>query len=144
MATPPYTLDKQNLGTLNLDELNIMLAQLFALAGSGSPATALVTDSAPGAGAITNYTPAGFDATTGRLDVAANDAGTQLNDLPVGTDAQRVRVRNTGLVGELGLNNAVAGSTAAKRFSGAGNVGLPPGDSVDVVYYAGSVNRWTM
>lgn len=123
----------------NYVELYALIAALGVGAGG-----VLVTDAAPGAGALTAYAPTGFGATTNRLDVVADDLGTQLNDLPIGADNQTVRVRNKGLVGELGLINANAGSTAAKRFSGENDVSLPPGASIEIRYYAGSVNRWIM
>lgn len=141
--SPAKQLDDHNANYEELYALMSALTDVVALLGPGA-AGVLVTDAAPGSGAITNYAPAGFGATTNRLDITANDLGTQLNDLPIGTDNQIVRVRNKGLVGDLTLNNAVGGSTAAKRFSGVGNVDLPPGDSIEIRYYAGSVNRWIM
>lgn len=125
-----------------LDDHNANYVELYNALGLGG--SGLVTDSAPGSGALTNYAPTGFGPSTAFLDIVADDAGTTINDLPIGTPFQRVRVRNKGLVGELDLANANAGSTAAKRFSGAGPVGLPPGDCIDIVYYPGSVNRWIM
>lgn len=110
---------------------------------AGSPAGALITDNTPGVGAVTGYSPSGFGSTTGRLDIVADDAGTTINDLPIGFDGQRVRIRNKGLVGTLTLTNANAGSAAATRFAGAGDAGIVPGDSLDIVYYS-SDQRWSM
>ncbi len=119
-----------------------MLAELYA-GGISTAAGQLVTDSAPGAGAITGYAPTSFGSTADRLDVAAHASNTTLNDLPAGFDGQKVRIRNTGS-GILTLTNENSGSTAAKRFTGIGDVAVWPGDKIDIVYYGGSVNRWTM
>ena len=121
-----------------------MFVELYGIIPGGSAGGALISDAAPGSGSITGYAPGGFGSATTRLDIAADDAGTSINDLPVGYDGQRVRVRNIGANGTLTLVNANSGSTAAKRFSGQGNAGMPPGDSWDIIYYAGSVNRWTL
>ncbi len=124
--------------------IDAMLIELYAgVGGGGAGVGVLVTDSAPGSGARTGYAPTGFSETTDRLDVAADAANTTLNDLTAGFDGQRVRIRNTG-TGILTLTNENSGSTAANRFSGIGDVGLLPGEVSDVVYYAGSVSRWTM
>ncbi len=127
-------------GVMRLIEANFI--ELYS-GGVTSVAGVLVTDSAPGAGAITNYAPTSFGATSDRLDVAAHASNTTLNDLPAGFDGQRVRIRNTGS-GILTLTNENSGSTAAKRFTGIGDVAVWPSDKVDIVYYAGSINRWTM
>ncbi len=124
-----------------------MISELYDLITVGGVivgGAALVTDAAPGSGSITSYSPTGFGTDTDRLDIQANNADTTINDLPAGIDGQRLRIRNTGATGTLNLTNANSGSTAAKRFSGASDVGILPGDSVDVIYYGGSVARWVM
>lgn len=122
--------------------IDAMLAEIYGNPVSGGATFGLVTDS-PGAGSLTGYAPTGFGTTTGRLDIAASASDTTINDLPIGSDGQRVRIRNTGS-GTLALTSENSGSTAATRFSGAGDVALMAGDSVDVIYYAGSTNRWIM
>lgn len=120
-------------------KLNANFAELYSGAGVGTHIT-----NTPGAGTITGFTPTGFGAAVDRLSVAADATNTTLNDLTAGFDGQKVRLRNTGAVGTLTLTNENAGSSAAARFSGIGNVAIPPGDKVDLIYYAGSTNRWTM
>lgn len=122
--------------------IDTQLAELDAAAFSGVVAGTLVTSS-PGAGSVTGYAP-GITNRTDRLDAAADDTGTTLNDLTAGFDGQRLRLRNTGSTGVLTLTNENAGSTASTRFSGVGDVGIYPGDKVDLIYYGGSVNRWVM
>ncbi len=121
-----------------------MLAELYGSlgAGTGTGAGFLITTT-PGAGLITGHAPAGFGVTTDREDVVSDAANTILGDHTAGYDGQRLRIRNTGS-GLLILVNQNSGSTASARFSGVGDVAIPSGDKVDVVYYGGSVNRWTM
>lgn len=121
--------------------IDAMLAELYG--ASGITSFGLVTDSTPGSGALTGYAPTGFGTTTGRLDVVSNAADTTLNDLTAGYDGQSLRIRNTG-TGTLTLTAENALSTANTRFSGVGDVGIAAGDCLDVMYYAGSVNRWVM
>jgi hypothetical protein len=122
--------------------IDAMLAELYGSVGGSGTAGVLITNT-PGAGTITGFAPTGFGVTTDRLDVVSDAANTTLNDMTAGFDGQRIRIRNTG-TGTLYLINENAGSTAANRFKGAGDVGIAPNDCVDVVYYAGSVNRWVM
>lgn len=122
--------------------LDAMLQELYGGAGGSSGAGALIT-STPGSGATTAYAPTGFGITTDRLDVVSDAADSILNDLTPGFDGQKVRVRNTG-TGTLTLTSENAASTAAWRFTGAGDVSIAPGDSLQIVYYLGSVNRWTL
>lgn len=117
-----------------------MLRELYQ-ATSGIVGSLLV-DSTPGSGSVTGYDP-GMTIYIDRLDIAASVSDTTINDLPAGFDGQRLRVRNTG-TGTLTLTDENSGSTAANRFSGIGDVSLLPGEKVDLIYYAGSVNRWTM
>lgn len=123
--------------------IDAMLAEIYGSPVSSGATFGYVLDAAPGAGSVTGYAPTGFGTTTGRLDITSNAADTTINDLPVGSDGQRVRIRNTG-TGTLTLTNANSGSTAATRFSGVGDVAISASDSVDVVYYAGSVSRWVL
>lgn len=122
--------------------IDAQLAELYAAAFTGVIGGTLVA-STPGAGSVTGYSP-GITIYVDRLDVAADDTNTTINDLTAGFDGQRLRIRNTGAVGTLTLTNANAGSTAATRFSGVGDIALLPGDSMEIRYYAGSVNRWVM
>ncbi len=103
-----------------------------------------VTDSSPGVGPVTGYSPPTFDSTCDRLDIAANNSGTTINDLPAGADGQRVRIRNTGAVGTITLVMENVGSTGNTRFTGEGDAGIAPGGRVDIVYYGGSVQRWVL
>ena len=97
----------------------------------------------PGSGSIAGFSPSGFSSTTDRLDITTSGSDLTIGALPVGTDSQRVRIRNVGNA-NLILTSEDTGETAATRFLGAGTVTVPAGDNVDIVYYAGSVNRWTM
>lgn len=122
--------------------IDAQLQELYAAAYTGTIGGALVSNT-PGAGTITGFAPTGFGITTDRLDVVSDASDTTLNDLTAGYDGQRLRIRNTGS-GMLTLVSENAGSTASTRFSGVGDVGILAGDKVDLIYYAGSVNRWVM
>lgn len=146
MALPPYILDKLNLGTLNLDELNIMIAQLYALVGGGVTAFgAQMSDAAPGSGPINNYAPPGFGSTTGILDITPPAGGTIINGIQPGYAGQPVVVRNRSATDPLQFNNEAAGPSAAWRIQtvSAGFI-VDPRDASLLVYIAGSINRWTI
>jgi hypothetical protein len=133
------------MGCLRLIQADIVeLYSVIANNGVVIGGTSLVTDTSPGVGPVTGYAPSGFGTTSTRLDIQANASNTTINDLPIGADNQNVRIRNTGSAGILILISENAGSTAAKRFLGKSDMGLAPNETIDLVYYAGSVNRWTM
>ncbi|MES1993137.1 MAG: hypothetical protein V4457_05925 [Pseudomonadota bacterium] len=125
-----------------LEDHNANYEELYNAIGLGG--IGVVTDAVPGAGSITGYSPIGFTTATTVLVILADDTGTQINDLPIGASGQRVRVINGGAVGDLTLTDENAGSTAAKRFSGSSDMPISAGDCVDILYVAGSINRWTM
>ncbi len=141
----PATQYNGNLETLQgvIRLIDAMMQELYGGAGgSGGGATGALITSSPGAGSVTGYAP-GIALTVGRLDIASDAADTQINDLTAGFDGQFLRIRNTG-TGTLTLVSENAGSTAANRFTGSGDVNIAPGDKADLIYYGGSVNRWVM
>lgn len=146
MALPPYILDKLNLGTLNLDELNIMIAQLYALVGGGVTAFgAQMSDAAPGSGPINNYAPPGFGSTIGILDITPPAGGTIINGIQPGYSGQPVLFRNRSASDPLQFNNEAAGPTAAWRIQTLNpNLAVIPLDVVLGVYIGGAINRWAI
>lgn len=111
---------------------------------------AYVNAGAVASGATNNYTPTGFPGTSAapvsRLDISANAAGSNLTGLVAGTDGQIVVIFNSAAVGggNLILNNLNAGSSSANQFQGGGGSDfiLIPQSSLQLVYFAGSVNKW--
>lgn len=140
----PATPFNGNLETLQgcIRLIDAALAELYAAGFSGATGGTRISNT-PGAGAITGFAPTGLSSLVDRLDVISDATDTTLNDMTAGYDGQRLRIRNTGS-GTLTLINENAGSTASTRFSGVGDVAIPAGDKADLIYYAGSINRWTM
>lgn len=118
----------------------------FAPASGGGAAT-LGTYLAPttlAAGATNNYNPASFGTGVGRLDITPGAGGSNLTGLIAGGDGQIVLMCNISATDTLTLNNQNAGSSAVNRFRFSGDLALPPGARSWLVYYGGSVNRWSM
>lgn len=145
MALPPYILDKLNLGTLNLDELNAMIKELYGLIGGGVTALgAYVSDAAPGSGPINNYSPPGFGTATGILDITPPAGGTIINGIAPGNPGQIVLVRCRSATDSVQLNNEAAGPSAAWRIQTLSpSLIVIPLDAVLAVYIGGSTNRWS-
>lgn len=139
----PYNGNHETIqGAMHL--IDAMLAEVYGLLATAGIVTTNTTTNTPGSGSFTGFSPTGFNSTTGILIVNADNSGTTLNDLTPGYNGQRVRVVNGGGTGTLTLTNAYSGSTASHRFSGEGDAALPPAGGWDIMYCAGTVNRWIL
>jgi hypothetical protein len=108
------------------------------LVGAGS----LITY-ASAAGALNNVNPGGsFPTGISGLDVTLASGAANWTGLLAGSDGQRVSISNQDATNILTLNSQNAGSTAANRFSAAADMALVPGQTLGLVYRAGSINRW--
>jgi hypothetical protein len=98
---------------------------------------------ATAAGAVNNANPGGgFPAGISGLDVTLGSGAANWTGLLAGSDGQRVSISNQDATNILTLNSQNAGSTAANRFSAAADMALVPGQTLGLVYRAGSINRW--
>lgn len=105
--------------------------------GVGSRVSAVLA-----AGANNNLTPLGQAIQAiGMIDLDSTAGVANITGLAAGYDGQRITIRLT-TASAVTLNNANGGSTASNQFAGAGDQVLAQGLAVDIVYYAGSVNRW--
>jgi hypothetical protein len=108
------------------------------LVGSGT----LITY-ASATGAVNNVNPgSGFPSGISRLDVTLASGVANWTGLLAGADGQRVAISNQDTTNILTLNSQNTGSTAANRFSAAADMALVPGQTLGLVYCAGSINRW--
>lgn len=117
----------------------------FAGAGSGGIALgALITPPQLSSGATNNFSPVGFTTATNRADITPGAGGSNLTGWIAGADGQIVLVCNISATDNLTFNNQNAGSSAVNRFRGSGDILIPPGGREWMVYYGGSVNRWSI
>lgn len=117
-------------------------AQILAAYIASAIAGTYLSD-APAAGTIDNYNPAGFGPTVNRFDVDTTAGDVTVTGFIAGIDNQPVIWSNTG-ANNLTLNNQDAGSLAANRFRASDAFVIPSGGSLQVIYYAGTVNRWVI
>lgn len=100
--------------------------------------------SAPATGVYNNYTPAGFSATVGRLDIDTTSGNVELTGLVAGADGQLLNVSNIG-ANALILDPLNGGSIAANQFRLPGQMYISPQyDSIFLCYYGGAVNKWVL
>jgi hypothetical protein len=105
--------------------------------GPGSRVTAVLA-----AGANNNLTPSGQAIQAiGMIDLDSTAGVANITGLAAGYDGQRITLRLT-TASAVTLNNANGGSSASNQFSGTGDSVLAQGLAIDIVYYAGSVNKW--
>lgn len=121
-------------------------ALAFATPGGGGGVGSLISYASP-AGASNDVNPAGFGSSVGRIEVDLTLGSANWTGLAAGTDAQTVLicvVAPAATVNTLTLNNQNAGSAAANRFRASDDVIVVFGNTLQLVYYAGSVNRWVI
>lgn len=127
--------------------LTVTAPNVVAFAAGGSGTTGyLGTYLAPTAlvsATVNDYNPATFGVGVGRVDVTPASGGTTLTGWIAGGDGQIVLVTNISATDFLTLANQNAGSSAINRFRGSGDISLPPFGRCWMVYYGGSVNRWS-
>ena len=92
-----------------------------------------------------NYDPGGgFPTAVGRIDINPNTVNSTLTGMISAADGQQVFIYNSGTF-NLVLTIQDAASSANNRFRGLGSsLTLPPGARTLALYYAGSVNRWSV
>lgn len=117
---------------------------LTQITGASGRAGGYLAPAALASGATNNYAPSGWGANVGRLDLAANAAGSQLTGLTATVDGHICYIRNLPGSGILTLESANAGSSAANQFSGGGNLLLPPGARATAIYYGQGLNYWSI
>jgi hypothetical protein len=97
------------------------------------------------AGANNNVNPgSGFPTSIGRLDVTLGSGAANWTGLLAGTDGQILVIGNADATNNLTLNALNAGSTSANQFRYSADMVLTPNTSIQLVYYAGSVNLWVI
>lgn len=85
--------------------------------------------------------PAPFPA-IGRLFVTLAAGNANWTGLSGGVDGLTIILKNIDPSNTLTLNSESTNSQAAHRFNGVGDATIPPGNSVMLVYTAGTRNRW--
>lgn len=94
-----------------------------------------------------NDVAAGFPSFVGnvRLVVTLPTGDATWTGLQAGSDGQRVMLWNNDANSTLILSTDDAGSIDRNRFKGTSlGYGLSPGFSIDLIYFAGSVNGWVV
>jgi hypothetical protein len=115
----------------------------FQAPGGGGGSGTLISYASP-AGAQNNVAPAGFGAGVGRVALTLPSGNANWTGLTAGTDGQQLIITNKDAANTLTLNVANAGSLAANQFFGSADYAIPPGNSLSLCYYAGSVNQWVI
>lgn len=120
-------------------KINAMFQELY----NRSPG-ALLSYTSP-AGAQNNVTPVGFNNTIGRLEVtlSANSNWTGLNATGI-ADGTPLLVSVVAGAFTLTLNALNAGSGSANQFRAVNDIGITLNDTVQLIYYGGSVNKWVV
>lgn len=114
--------------------------------GSGGGVGSLISY-APAAGPSNDVNPAGFSSSVGRVEVDLTLGSANWTGLLAGSDGQIVLVSVIApnlTANTLTLNNQNAGSSAANRFRGSDDTVIVFGNTLQIVYYAGTVNRWVI
>lgn len=94
------------------------------------------------AGANNNLTPSGQAIQAiSMIDLDSSAGVANITGLAAGYDGQRITFRLT-TANAVTLNNSNGSSSAANQFLGTADQGLTQFLAVDVVYYAGSINKW--
>jgi hypothetical protein len=121
------------------DKQLTMFQELFGAATNSYAAATLV------AASVDNYDPWGAAPPQDfRLAVTPAAGGSALTGLRAGFDGQRGTIFNPSTVDTLTLNKENTSSTAAKRFTGQGDSGIPPGGRQPIVYNLLPNPRWDM
>jgi hypothetical protein len=120
------------------DKQLLMLQELFGVATNSYLAVTVTTASTD------NYDPWGAAPPQDfRLAINPSTNNIAFTGLRAGFDGQRGTIFNSGTTYNITLNKEIT-STAANRFTGQGDSGIPPGARQEVIYNSLPNPRWDM
>jgi hypothetical protein len=130
-------------------KIKAMLQELYALVGSG---TGYLAPAAITAASTNNYDPgSSWPTAYSWLDLNPSTNDITLTGLKAGTDGQSVTIRNIGTTYNITLSaggvtpgTGDTSSTAANRFTGAGDAGIVPGAHAKITYRALPSPSWAI
>lgn len=108
--------------------------------GGGGLPTGLISV-VPASGSTNNYAPAGYDATTGFIDLNPSSGSATITGLVAGTNGQFLTITNIHASNTVTLSALGSGSSAANRFRLPGDLTLVQNNSTSFRYSTG-VNLW--
>lgn len=93
-------------------------------------------------GNVNDYDPTGWSGGVTTIEVDGGAADRTITGLAATVDGHRARIVNTGTTNDLILSNQSSSSSAANRFLAKSDMRLSPGTPLELIYTAGTVNRW--
>lgn len=115
--------------------------QVTAAALAGAVVASGLLDAVIPAGTTNNWAPVGFNSGVRVLNVDTTAGAAVLTGLVGGIDGQRLVIRCKG-PNTLTVNKLDGGSAAAVQFDNVANIGVLSHSAIEVMYIAGTVNKW--